>query len=125
MRTLLATHSASQLDVELAEMSFRVAEGNLNLAEERFRYSLVSRSQAVAHGLRGAVGPSRIPAALPPTSTFTDADVGPGGHADYFHDADRNASTWAIATKQAPLPKRYPGAWTKGVLAYNGRTRWL
>ena len=44
---------------------------------------------------------------------------------DYFRDADRNEASWAIATKQAPLPANFPGRWSKGVLPYNARTRWL
>ncbi|HEX6661080.1 MAG TPA: hypothetical protein VF067_04330, partial [Sphingomicrobium sp.] len=32
---------------------------------------------------------------------------------------------WAVATKQAPLPSDFPGKWTKAVLPYNGRTRWV
>jgi hypothetical protein len=43
---------------------------------------------------------------------------------DYFRDADAKTASWAIATKQAPLPVGFPGRWNKGVLAYNARTRW-
>jgi hypothetical protein len=44
---------------------------------------------------------------------------------DYFRDVPGDKAFWAVATKQAPLPKRFPGAWKPGVLAYNGRTRWI
>jgi hypothetical protein len=44
---------------------------------------------------------------------------------DYFRDADHNTASWGVATKQAPLPDSFPGTWRKGVLAYNGRTRWV
>lgn len=44
---------------------------------------------------------------------------------DYFRDAESNRANWAIATKQAPLPADFPGRWTKGVLPYNGRPRWI
>ncbi|MEP6983153.1 MAG: M20/M25/M40 family metallo-hydrolase [Sphingomicrobium sp.] len=44
---------------------------------------------------------------------------------DYFRDASRASASWAIATKQAPLPSRFPGSWRKAVLAYNGRQRWV
>jgi hypothetical protein len=44
---------------------------------------------------------------------------------DYFRDADRKIARWGIATKQAPLPKSFSGKWRKGVLPYNGRTRWI
>ena len=44
---------------------------------------------------------------------------------DYFRDATKNKANWAIATKQAPLPRGYPGQWDKKVLPYNGRTRWV
>jgi hypothetical protein len=44
---------------------------------------------------------------------------------DYFRDADRKKASWGIATKQAPLPEGFPGKWRKGVLPYNGRTRWI
>jgi hypothetical protein len=44
---------------------------------------------------------------------------------DYYRDANSNKANWAIATKQAPLPSNFPGAWKKGVLPYNGRTRWI
>ncbi len=42
---------------------------------------------------------------------------------DYFRD--RKTGKWAVATKQAPLPAGFPGKWTKAVLPYNGRTRWV
>jgi hypothetical protein len=44
---------------------------------------------------------------------------------DYFRDATNGSAGWAIATKQAPLPKSFPGIWRKDTLPYNGRTRWV
>jgi hypothetical protein len=44
---------------------------------------------------------------------------------DYFHDATKGTASWGVATKQAPLPSGFPGRWHKGVLPYNGRTRWI
>jgi hypothetical protein len=44
---------------------------------------------------------------------------------DYFRDADHGTTSWGIASKQAPLPASYPGQWHKGVLPFNGRTRWI
>ena len=44
---------------------------------------------------------------------------------DYFRDAQKKSADWAIATKQAPLPRDYPGKWDTGTLPYNGRTRWI
>jgi hypothetical protein len=44
---------------------------------------------------------------------------------DYFRDADRKTASWGIASKQAPLPSGFSGKWHKGVLPYNGRTRWI
>jgi hypothetical protein len=44
---------------------------------------------------------------------------------DYFRDADRKTASWGVAAKQAPLPDGFPGQWRKGVLPYNGRTRWI
>ena len=44
---------------------------------------------------------------------------------DYFRDDARKKAHWAIASKQAPLPEGFPGKWRKGVLEYNGRTRWI
>jgi hypothetical protein len=44
---------------------------------------------------------------------------------DYYRDDARKAAHWAVASKQAPLPRDYPGEWRKGVFAYNGRTRWV
>jgi hypothetical protein len=43
---------------------------------------------------------------------------------DYFRDAGRGSASWAIATKQAPLPPAMPGKWHRAVLPYNGRQRW-
>lgn len=44
---------------------------------------------------------------------------------DYYRDATGGKADWAIATKQAPLPANFPGAWHKGELPYNGRPRWI
>ncbi|MES2326645.1 MAG: M28 family peptidase [Pseudomonadota bacterium] len=44
---------------------------------------------------------------------------------DYFRDANHASASWGIATKQAPLPSDFPGRWHKGILPYNGRTRWI
>jgi hypothetical protein len=44
---------------------------------------------------------------------------------DYFRDLDRKTASWGIASKQAPLPKGFPGQWQSGILAYNARTRWI
>jgi hypothetical protein len=44
---------------------------------------------------------------------------------DYFRDADHNTADWGVASKQAPLPRGFPGEWHKGVLPFNGRTRWI
>jgi hypothetical protein len=44
---------------------------------------------------------------------------------DYFRDLNRREADWAIATKQAPLPTAFPGKWERGILPYNGRTRWI
>lgn len=44
---------------------------------------------------------------------------------DYFRDATKDTAKWAAATKQAPLPSAFPGNWSKAVLPYNSRTRWV
>jgi hypothetical protein len=44
---------------------------------------------------------------------------------DYYREANFGTAKWAIATKQAPLPEKFPGQWRKGTLPYNGRTRWI
>lgn len=44
---------------------------------------------------------------------------------DYFRDADQGKAYWAIADKEAPLPRSYPGQWRQDVLPYNARTRWI
>jgi hypothetical protein len=44
---------------------------------------------------------------------------------DYFRDADRRSASFAVASKQAPLPDDFPGRWERGLLPYNGRTRWI
>jgi len=56
---------------------------------------------------------------LPRASAARPASFG----IDYFRDA--KTANWSIATKQAPLPRGFPGTWRKGVLPYNGRTRWI
>src|SRR4029078_12516998 len=44
---------------------------------------------------------------------------------DYYREADFGTASWAVATKQAPLPRNFPGTWRKDPLPYNGRTRWV
>ena len=44
---------------------------------------------------------------------------------EYFRDDSARKAHWAVATQQAPLPAAFPGQWTRGVLPYNGRTRWI
>jgi len=44
---------------------------------------------------------------------------------DYYREANFGTASWAIATKQAPLPEHFPGSWRKDTLPYNGRTRWV
>ena len=44
---------------------------------------------------------------------------------DYFRDTTNGSASWGIATKQAPLPRPFPGHWHQGILPYNGRTRWI
>jgi hypothetical protein len=44
---------------------------------------------------------------------------------DYFRDADHKTASWGIASKQAPLPASFQGEWTRGVLPFNGRGRWI
>ncbi len=44
---------------------------------------------------------------------------------DYYRDAASDKADWGVATKQAPLPENFPLSWRKGVLPYNGRTRWI
>ena len=48
-----------------------------------------------------------------------------GMNIDYYREANFGTANWAIATKQAPLPDKYPGRWRRGTLPYNGRTRWI
>jgi hypothetical protein len=69
----------------------------------------------VALGLSGAA------LAMPRSS----AERPLGFSIDYFRDANSGTAKWAIATKQAPLPPHFPGAWRKDTLPYNGRTRWV
>ena len=47
-----------------------------------------------------------------------------GFNIDYFRDADAKSASWAVATKQAPLPGNFPGRWERKELPYNGRLRW-
>ena len=47
-----------------------------------------------------------------------------GFNIDYFRDADAKSASWAVATKQAPLPGNFPGKWERKELPYNGRLRW-
>lgn len=44
---------------------------------------------------------------------------------DYFRDADHNSASWAVGTKDAPLPIGFPDRWHSGTLPYNPRTRWI
>ncbi|MDL2340744.1 MAG: M20/M25/M40 family metallo-hydrolase [Pseudomonadota bacterium] len=46
---------------------------------------------------------------------------------DYVRDDGDRKAYWAVASKQAPLPRNWDriGRWERGVLAYSGRTRWL
>ena len=44
---------------------------------------------------------------------------------DYFHDVDLRKANFAVASKQAPLPPGFTGEWHRGILPYNGRTRWI
>ena len=44
---------------------------------------------------------------------------------DYYREANFGTANWAIATKQAPLPKTFPGVWRRDTLPYNGRARWV
>ena len=44
---------------------------------------------------------------------------------EYFQDANRKTASWSVASKEAPLPAAFPGHWRKGLLPYNGRTRWI
>ena len=44
---------------------------------------------------------------------------------EYFRDLSSKDAKWAVVSKQAPLPDGFPGNWTKGILPFNGRTRWI
>ena len=44
---------------------------------------------------------------------------------DYFRDDSAGKASWAVASKQAPLPEDFPGKWGKAIPAYSGRTRWV
>lgn len=79
----------------------------------------VSRPATVAMALV-AVGLWGVALLMPRAS----ADRPLGFSIDYFRNASNKTANWAIATKQAPLPRGYPGAWERAVLPYNGRTRW-
>jgi hypothetical protein len=68
-----------------------------------------------------ALGLSAAALAVPRSS----AERPLGMSIDYFRDVIRNSANWGIATKQAPLPSSFPDTWTKGVLPYNGRMRWI
>jgi hypothetical protein len=68
-----------------------------------------------------ALGLSAAALAMPRSS----AERPLGFSIDYYRDADLGSASWAIATKQAPLPTHFPGRWRAGVLPYNGRTRWI
>ena len=43
---------------------------------------------------------------------------------DYFRDDTTGQASWAVASKQAPLPASFPGKWRKAIPAYSTRTRW-
>jgi len=68
-----------------------------------------------------ALGLSVTALALPRSSTERPL----GMSIDYYREANFGTASWAIATKQAPLPANFPGSWRKDTLPYNGRTRWV
>jgi Peptidase family M28 len=68
-----------------------------------------------------ALGLSAAALAMPRAS----AERPLGFSIDYFRDVADGSARWSIATKQAPLPRSFPGRWRAGVLPYNGRTRWI
>ena len=76
-----------------------------------------------ALGLAGlaALGLSANALAMPRSS----AERPLGMSIDYYREANFGTASWAIATKQAPLPRNFPGTWRKDTLPYNGRTRWV
>lgn len=76
---------------------------------------------AIALAAVCALGFSAAALAIPRAS----AERPLGFSIDYYRDADANRASWSIATKQAPLPEHFPLSWTKGILPYNGRTRWI
>lgn len=76
---------------------------------------------SIALLLLSSLGLSAAALAMPRSSAARPL----GFSIDYFRDQEARSANWAIATKQAPLPRSYPGQWNKGVLPYNGRTRWI
>ena len=68
-----------------------------------------------------SLGLSAAALALPRSS----AERPLGFSIDYYREANFGSANWAVATKQAPLPKRFPGHWRPGTLPYNGRPRWI
>ena len=68
-----------------------------------------------------ALGLSGAALAMPRSSTERPL----GMSIDYYREANFGTANWTAATKQAPLPKNFPGQWHKGTLPYNGRTRWI
>lgn len=76
---------------------------------------------SIALLLLSSLGLSTAALAMPRAS----GDRPLGFSIDYFRDVPAHTANWAIATKQAPLPPNYPGEWNRGVLPYNGRTRWI
>ncbi|WP_407828862.1 M20/M25/M40 family metallo-hydrolase [Sphingomonas sp.] len=86
----------------------------IELEPTRLRPSLVMLTIAAAGLSAAALAMPRASAERPLGFTI-----------DYFHDAARGSASWAIATKQAPLPAAMPGTWRKAVLPYNGRQRWV
>jgi len=76
-----------------------------------------------ALGLAGlaALGLSAAALAMPRST----AERPLGMSIDYYREADFGTASWAVATKQAPLPRNFPGTWRKDTLPYNGRMRWV
>ena len=44
---------------------------------------------------------------------------------DYFRNHTGDKAYWTVASKQAPLPATFPGNWSRKVLDYSSRTRWV
>ncbi|HJP69948.1 MAG TPA: hypothetical protein VJ846_13710, partial [Sphingomicrobium sp.] len=44
---------------------------------------------------------------------------------EYVTDAGHGKSWWSVLNDGAPLPKAFPGTWTRGKLAFSDRPRWL